>query len=325
MRLNRMGLLPAALALLAGVSGCGQPAPTGWSGYAEGDHVYIAAPIGGRLDRLAVRAGDPVKQGDPLFALDAEAEQAAVAQAEAQAQASAAHARNTDKGRRPDELAAVRAQLAQANAQAALAQSAWRRQKALVDQGFVAASQLDSATATLRQAEQRVAELQSNLRVAQLPARSDERQAAEATAASAREAVRAGAWRVAQKQQAAPADAQVAEVFYRQGEYVGAGQPVVSLLPPGAVKARFYVPEAELAALALGQSVTLSCDGCGAAVNARISRIATAPEFTPPVIYSNAQRARLVYLVEAKPDPAQAMRLHPGQPLDVHPAAKDPS
>lgn len=325
MRLNRMGLLPAALALLAGVSGCGQPAPTGWSGYAEGDYVYIAAPIGGRLDRLAVRAGDPVKQGDPLFALDAEAEQAAVAQAEAQAQASAAQARNTDKGRRPDELAAVRAQLAQANAQAALAQSAWRRQKALVDQGFVAASQLDSATATLRQAEQRVAELQSNLRVAQLPARSDERQAAEATAASAREAVRAGAWRVAQKQQAAPADAQVAEVFYRQGEYVGAGQPVVSLLPPGAVKARFYVPEAALAALSLGQSVTLSCDGCGAAVNARISRIATAPEFTPPVIYSNAQRARLVYLVEAKPDPAQATHLHPGQPLDVHPAVKDPS
>lgn len=315
----------AALALLALLAACSPPPPTGWSGYAEGDYVYIASPLGGRLDQLAVHTGDRVKQGDALFALDAVAEQAAVAQAQAQAQASEAQARNTDKGRRPDELAALRAQLAQANAQATLARSAWQRQKAQVDQGFVSAAQLDSATAALRQAEQRVAELQSNLRVAQLPARSDERQAAEATAVSAREAVRAGEWRVAQKRQAAPADAQVADVFFRQGEYVGAGQPVVSLLPPGAVKARFYVPEAELATLALGQAVTLSCDGCGEAVSARISRIATAPEFTPPVIYSNAQRARLVYLVEAQPDPAQAARLHPGQPLDVHPAAKDKS
>ncbi|MCB2018668.1 MAG: HlyD family efflux transporter periplasmic adaptor subunit, partial [Hydrogenophaga sp.] len=304
-----------AIGLLAALTvACSQPAATGWSGYAEGDYVYIASPIGGRLDKLAVRAGDQVKQGDALFALDAVAEEAAVSQAEAQAKASAAQAQNTTKGRRPDEIAALRAQLAQANAQAALAKSAFQRQKSLVDQGFVSASQLDSATATLKQAEQRVAELQSNLRVAQLPARSDERQAAEATAASAREAVRASEWRVAQKQQAAPADALVAEVFYRQGEYVGAAQPVVSLLPPGAIKARFYVPEADLAGLSLGQAVTLSCDGCGEAIRARISRIATAPEFTPPVIYSNAQRARLVYLVEAMPEAAQATRLHPGQP-----------
>lgn len=308
------------LALL--VSGCGQPAATGWSGYAEGDFIYLAAPIAGRLDRLAVRAGDVVRQGDALFALDDVAEQAAVAQAQAQVQASEAQAQNTTKGRRPDELAVVQAQLAQARAQAVLAKSAWQRQKELVDWGFVSASQLDSATATLRQAEGRVAELASGLRVAQLPARSDERSAAEATAASAREAVRQGEWRVAQKQQAAPADATVAEVFYRQGEYVAAGQPVLSLLPPAAVKALFYVPEAELAGLALGQPVRLSCDGCGEPVAARVSRIATAPEFTPPVIYSNAQRARLVYRVEARPDAGAAARLHPGQPLDVRPLPK---
>ncbi|MDQ7742765.1 HlyD family secretion protein [Hydrogenophaga pseudoflava] len=304
------------------VSGCGQPAATGWSGYAEGDFVYIAAPLAGRLDRLAVRAGDVVRQGDALFALDAVAEQAAVAEAQARAKATDAQAQNIGKGRRPDELAVVQAQLTQARAQAVLAKTAWQRQKELVDKGFVSAAQLDTAAATLRQAEGRVAELESALRVAKLPARSDEREAAEASAASAREAVRQGEWRVAQKQQAAPADAQVAEVFFRAGEYVGAGQPVLSLLPPGAVKALFYVPEAELAGLALGQAVRLSCDGCGDPVPARISRIATAPEFTPPVIYSNAQRARLVYRVEARPEAGAAARLHPGQPLDVRPTPK---
>ena len=317
-----MNLSHTTWAVLGLLAGCGQPAASGWSGYAEGDYLYIAAPLAGRLDRLAVRAGDPVKQGAPLFALDAVAEQAAVAEAQAKLRASDAQAQNTTKGRRPDELAVVRSQLVQARAQAALAKAAWQRQKELIDKGFVSAAQLDTATATLRQAEGRVAELESSLRVAQLPARSDEREAAEASAASAREAVRQGEWRVAQKQQTAPADAQVAEVFYRQGEFVAAGQPVLSLLPPGSIKARFYVPEAQLAQIALGQTVRLSCDGCGEPVAARISRIGTAPEFTPPVIYSNAQRARLVYLVEAQPEAVAAARLRPGQPLDVSPVPK---
>ena len=305
------------------LAACGPPAATGWSGYAEGDYVYIAAPIAGRLDRLVVHAGDQVRQGAPLFALDALAEQAAADEAQARVKASDAQAQNTAKGRRPQELAVIRAQLEQARAQAVLARSAWQRQKELVDRGFVSAAQLDSAAATLRQADAKVSELDNALRVATLPARGDEQAAAQAQAESARQSLRQSEWRVAQKQQSAPSDAQVAEVFYRQGEYVAAGQPVLSLLPPGSVKARFYVPEAQLAQIALGQAVRLSCDGCGEPVAARISRIGTAPEFTPPVIYSNAQRARLVYLVEARPDVATAAaRLRPGQPLDV---ALDPA
>ena len=310
------------LVVAGSLAACGQPAATGWSGYAEGDYVYLAAPIAGRLDRLAVRAGDQVRQGAPLFALDALAEQAAADEAQARVKASDAQAENIAKGRRPEELAVIRAQLEQARAQAVLARSAWQRQKELVDRGFVSAAQLDSAAATLRQADAKVAELENALRVATLPARNDERVAAQAQAESARQSLRQSEWRVAQKQQSAPTDAQVAEVFYRQGEYVAAGQPVLSLLPPGSLKARFYVPEDQLAQISLGQGVRLSCDGCGEPVAARISRIGTAPEFTPPVIYSNAQRARLVYLVEVRPEPAAAVRLRPGQPLDV---AVDPA
>jgi len=101
----------------------------------------------------------------------------------------------------------------------------------------------------------------------------------------------------------------------------GAGAPVAALLPEGATKARFFVPETEVAALAPGQAVQISCDGCGAPITARISRVATQAEYAPPVIYSNAQRAKLVFMVEARPDPADARRLRPGLPLDVRPAA----
>ena len=91
------------------------------------------------------------------------------------------------------------------------------------------------------------------------------------------------------------------------------------MLPPGAVKARFFVPETELGALKLGQNVELRCDGCGAPIAARIDFIATRAEYTPPVIYSNAQRARLVFMVEARPDAKDGARLKPGQPVDVKP------
>ena len=117
----------------------------------------------------------------------------------------------------------------------------------------------------------------------------------------------------------------MADTFFRAGEWVAAGQPVVSLLPPGATKARFFVPESELGAIAIGQAVSVACDGCSAPVAARISFISTQAEYTPPVIYSNSQRARLVFMVEARPDPKDAARLRPGQPIDVRRAAANPS
>jgi len=72
-----------------------------------------------------------------------------------------------------------------------------------------------------------------------------------------------------------------------------------------------------LASLAVGDPVTLQCDGCPAPIPAHVDRIATEAEYTPPVIYSNAQRSRLVFLAEARPDRPASAGLKPGQPLDV--------
>ena len=114
--------------------------------------------------------------------------------------------------------------------------------------------------------------------------------------------------------------ARVQDVFLHPGEWVAAGQPVLALLPPANRKARFYVPQSALGGLKLDAPVSLHCDGCGSAIAARISFIAAGPEYTPPVIYSNQQRDKLVFLVEARPVNAQdAERLHPGQPLAVNP------
>ena len=124
-------------------------------------------------------------------------------------------------------------------------------------------------------------------------------------------------WKVAQKSMAAPLAGLVENTYFSRGEWVPAGQPILSLLPPDKIKVRFFVPENVLGNIKVGQSVSLACSGCGAPIKATITFIAAQPEFTPPVIYSKDSRAKLVFYVEAKPPPEQAARLHPGQPVDV--------
>ena len=320
----RRSALPMSCVAVA-LTGCAPPADPGWSGYVEGDYVYVAAPLAGRLTQLSTRRGDSVQRGAALFALDADSERAASSEAQARVAGAEAQAADTGKGKRRDELAVAQAQLTQAQAQAALAATELTRQQQLITQGFVSASRLDDARATARQTQARVAELSAALRVAQLPARSDERTAAAANTQAAAQALEQARWREQQKQQSAPADARVADTFFRVGEWVNAGQPVVALLPPGATKARFFVPESELGALQTGQPVSLHCDGCGAPIRARIEFIATQAEYTPPVIYSNTQRARLVFMVEARPDARDGLRLKPGQPVDVRRITATPS
>ncbi|MDB5874733.1 MAG: hypothetical protein JWQ07_4175 [Ramlibacter sp.] len=311
----------AALAALCLLAACGNREEPGWSGYAEADYVYVSSPLAGTLSALNVEAGQQVARGKPLFALESESERAAREEASARVDVARYQAENTDKGKREPEVAVNQAQLQQARAQAELAQHDLARKRELLAKGFISRAQVDEAQATLAQAQARVAESSSAVQVARLPARDDERAAADAQVEAARQALKQTEWRQQQKQQAAPADAQVADTFFRPGEFVAAGQPVVALLPPANIKARFYIPEPELPSVTLGQTVLLECDGCGAPIAARVTHIATRPEYTPPVIYSNSQRSKLVFMAEAHPAPADATRLRPGQPLSARPQA----
>ncbi len=302
------------------LAGCQPKAAPGWSGYVEGDYVYVSSQLGGTLSQLNVRAGDQATKDMPLFALEAENEQAARLEAEALLARANAQLANTAKGKRSDEIAVIQAQISQARAQAKLNAAELAREEQLVKQGFVSAARSDNLRAAQAQSSARLDELEAQLRVAQLPARVDERAAAAADTDAARQSLRQAAWREAQKSRTAPAAGLVTDTFFRVGEAVQAGQPVLALLPPGNVKARFFVPESAIGHLQLGAAVQIVCDGCAAPIPAKISFISNRAEYTPPIIYSNAQRAKLVFLVEARPSPADGARLKPGQPVDVVPA-----
>jgi HlyD family secretion protein len=123
------------------------------------------------------------------------------------------------------------------------------------------------------------------------------------------------AWRQEQKSVAAPVAGLVHDTYFVEGEWVPAGRPVASLLPPGNVKVRFYVPEAALSSMSLKKEIEVRCDGCTPA-QARISYISSQAEYTPPVLYSKESRHKLVFLVEAR---LESSPLRPGQPVDVLP------
>ena len=300
-----------------GAVGCGPAGERPLQGYVEGEYVRIAAPFAGTLTQLSVRRGDTVAAGAPVFALENESETAARRQAGQQLQAAEARLANLKTGKRPVEVESVAEQLRQAHATRDLAAANLKRQQQLFVSGFVSSAAMDDARMQLERDDAQVAQLQATVATAKLPARTDEIRAAEADARAARDVLAQADWRVAQRAIAAPVAGLVIDTYYVVGDWTPAGSPVVSMLPPGNIKVRFYVAETALGRVKLGQTVTLACDGCAAPLAATIAFIADSAEFTPPVLYSKENRAKLVYLVEAKPARADATKLHPGQPVDV--------
>jgi len=291
--------LLCALVIVSFVAACSDSAGT-HAGYAEGEVLYMSPRQGGTLETLAVKEGEEVAAGAPLFTLDLARAQAAVAGARAQLEAAEARAADLAAGARPEEVR-------QLVAAADLAAKNAERSRDLFARGQASKALLDRDEAALTQARAALANARGG--------RANAIAAAEREADAARAALSAAELDLADRTVEAPQGGRIERVFHRPGEVLGAGAPVVSLLPPDLLKVRFFVAQTELARLKLGAGVRVTCDGCASPMNATISFIATEPQFTPPVIYSLAERKKLIFLVEAKP--ADPTVLRPGQPVDV--------
>ena len=179
-----------------------------------------------------------------------------------------------------DEL--QRADLNQNNATLANAQQTYDRAAALSKTGSGTQASLDAAVSALRVAEARVNTSQT---------------------------------RLARRSAFAPVGGTIQQIYFREGEMAAAQRPVVSIMPPGNMKLRFFVPETELPKIAIGDEVKVTCDNCAADLTAKIYFIATTAEYTPPVIYSLEERNKLVYLIQARPNRPDSLRV--GQPISI--------
>jgi HlyD family secretion protein len=241
----------AVVLVLAGcLAGCNRDKDPGYQGWVEADMIFVSPDESGRVVSLNVREGDQVREGQPLYAVDDDLQQA---------------------------------DLNQNKASLANAQQVYDRALSLSKTGSGTQASLDSALAALRVAQARVNTSETRLN---------------------------------RRRMAAPIDGVVQQIYFREGETVPAQRPVISILPPDNMKVRFFVPETELARLKIGQEVRVTCDGCAADLTAKIYFIATKAEYTPPVIYSQDERSKLVYLIQARPAKPENLRV--GQPVSIY-------
>lgn len=310
---------PALLALIV-LAGCAKPDTSVYQGYLEGEFIYVAAPLPGRLEKLAVQKGTRVAAGAPLFTLEQSAELSSLREAAERLHQTQARLADLRKGSRPTELAALEARFAQARAATELSALDLERARQLHATAVLSDEDFDRVRLNHEANTNRVAEASAQLDTARLGGRPDVITAAEAGVAEAQAALDRAGWSVAQKSQSAPRAALVYDTLFREGEFIPAAQPVVSLLPPENIKVRFFVPEARFGELRAGATVEVSLTGRPAPLEARISYLSPQPEYTPPVLYNRANLAKLVFMVEAVFDPAVARDLHPGQPAEVRPA-----
>ena len=310
----RARMVAGSLLLLA--VGCTRKQDVEWQGYAEADFVNIASSQAGHLDRLMVARGAQAQAGGVLFSLDTENESAACDQARAQLQAAQAQLQDMLTGKRPLEIDVMREQLAQARTEAEQSARNRTRDAAQWKSGGIPKQQWENSHSQFTVDEDHVRELTKQIEVAKLPSRSAQIKAQTALVSSYRAALAQAEWRLHQKTVTSPQAALVFDTLYRQGEWVNAGSAIVRLLPPQNIKVRFFVPEQAISSLHIGQNVVLRWDGSQPRT-AQISYISTQAEYTPPVIYSNETRAKLVYMIEAHPALEQAAQLHPGQPIEV--------
>jgi HlyD family secretion protein len=291
-----------------------------WQGYAEADFVKVGPTQPGLLTAVSVARGDTVAADALLFTQDDAADRAARDQAKQQLSQAEQQLANLQQSAKPTEIQQAEANLADANATLVRVSADLDRSEFLVPKGYATKQSVDQLRAERRSAQAKVEGLTAALAQSRGPmGREGEIQAQRATVQAFRAAVEMAEWRLSQRRVVAPAGGRVADVLARPGETMAAGQAVVSVLPPENIFVRFFVPEPMLGTLHQGDPVALACDGCPAGLTATISFISPHAEYTPPLIYSESSKDKLVFLIEARPPPDQSGKLNPGLPVEVRP------
>lgn len=298
------------------VPGLGGPVDDGvFFGYVEGDYVYVAPREGGTITAINVIDGDKVAVGDLLATIDSERHARMVDAASARLAAVESNLKDMQAGSRKEEIAVIEARLRAAESDLELAGETLRRTAALIKRKLAPQSQQDRDRAAVQAAQAAVNRLIAELQVARLPKRAAQIEAVRQDVLAARAELENRRSDLEDRTLRSPAAGRVERVLRRAGEFAGPGAAVISVLPQENIKIRFYVPEPERQAIAVGEAVLVGCTGCSEPYRAKVSFIAPEAEFTPPVLYSLEERARLVFLVEARFDTSAA--LSPGQPVDV--------
>jgi HlyD family secretion protein len=317
-RVRALAGLGLLLVSTASLQGCLNAQDTSQlPGYIEADLTSVASPVAGILANLGIKEGQSVKQGDKLYLLESNREQAQLAEAEARKAQADSQSRNVSKGARTAELDTYRAKLRYTKAQLAQAQTQLKKTEALLKKGFIAEAQVEADRTNVQLAQAQVEEARAALRVAHEGGRKDEQDAVAAQADAAKAGVSQVQWLLQQKQVTAPIDGVVQEVFIRQGEFAQSGATVLTLLQKNSLRVRFFVPNDLRPRFMPGSAFDVKISGCDKIVKAHTTRVSARPEYTNPLMFGPELRDRLSFLTEGHLDEGAGCSVPPGTPVGV--------
>jgi len=284
-----------------------------FTGYVVSENIYMASPVTGTVAAIAVKRGQQVAAGAPLFRIDPTVRAAETERARAQISASQASVAGQQAAlaRAHADLAAAQAEAERSGAELARLTAAQREKP-----GSVAQLQIDQTRAANLAALRRRDAARTQLGSAQAAIES-----ARAQVVESRAGLSAAERELAELSPVAPRAGRIDNIMFKPGETVPPNAAVVSIVPNDEIRVRFYVPQRLVNAYKPGRKVAIACDGCARGMTAVIDFVSSRPEFTPPVIYSLDAREKLVFMVEAVP--SAPLTLIPGQPMDVAPRAAD--
>ncbi|WP_448213184.1 HlyD family secretion protein [Colwellia sp. MEBiC06753] len=302
---------------LLGLSGCQdkQPQASDYTGYIEANYFYIASPEAGWIVEQGLTEGQALAVDELVAKLDSDYQHLALTKAKAHQAAVQAQLTDLTKGARQEEVLVLTEQLNQQQQSKRLADIELARLEQLRQQQLVSQAELDKASTKVEELAASVSALKHQLNVIQLSARPDIISAKQQKLQAADIEIEQAAWQLQQRIILAKHQGSVEQIFYREGEYIKQGQPLISVMIPDSKKVRFYLGQDKLSAVKLGQDISVQADGLEKPLNATISFIAKDPEFTPPVLYGKSARDSLVFMVEAqlKDDALLAV----GVPVDI--------
>lgn len=249
-------------------------------GTVDANQVIVSSKIQGRIEKLLVDEGTPVKEGDLVAVLDS-------AELEAQKRAAEnqiASLRSQVRGTRATEmvtrgstssdvlnararLQSVKSQLVMAEANLDQTSSDTERTVTLADQGVASQQDRDRAVAALKSAKANVQSLRDQVRAAQADltsaeARLHQTRAAQSTVASTRAQMLAAQAQLAEAetrlgytQVVAPVSGVVSLRAARQGEVVNPGQPIVTIMDLRDTWVRAAIPETYADKITLGETL----------------------------------------------------------------------
>jgi HlyD family secretion protein len=287
----------AAWLLLLLVSGCSQRHDAIIAqGTIEVEETDIVPTVQGRISRIWVEEGRPVRVGDTLATLtsstlpdDLHEREARVAQAEAEV-------RDLERGSRPEEIARAEAELRSAIAEDARAAKDWERMKALAAGNVVSQQDADNARAAAADARSKREAREQSLQLLREGATREAREAARSHLAEAKAFLARGRATDGELTLVAPVDGVVLPLYYRVGEVVEEGDPVMTTADVSHPWVRVFVNQRDVPSLKLGGAAEAVVDGARKQpISGRIVAINHEAEYTPRVALTTEERADLMF------------------------------